>query len=1324
MILGYRPSGPSCDLIHGSPGTSQTSSRNLTAEVAARPIATAWRHGPWTIGGPDGVRTAAKWSDRDPHAVAKNQPAVLGGSTRERQRRFGITANGSAQLGDQAQRPCPDCGRPMVLRTARTGRNEGHQFWGCSGFPSCRAIVDLDSGGDRAGSVAVPQRVAWSDYGRRPGWLSFYAPAGGRLRAWDPLGSERVPATVRRSLSQAAFFMSEHEPPPLDERVRIALDVVRRLMSRGDRPPVDGIVESWILEQAGLGATTDPARDPGDLSRRLQPRAKVPAFDAVLAAATWREPFELDAEAQTANHEPIVDASGEEPFYRAATHGTLGTAAGHWITPQAALGPLTGSSGDHRRADFLVCHPLADPCIVEVDGAQHRYATEVDRDRDQATAASGVRTIRVSGLDDPGLAAERLRLSIPDGSTRQPASTLTVVWAPAVAARIARAVVEAIAAGWLRGQTWRLRIDEPIGIADVAVQSVVEILAAVARVWAAGMAPDAVSVEVDGSVGVLRRDGTGYKLERAPHDATPADVQILVEPFAGPWHRLPPTTDTPTIVVRSACLPVELRDGQSFGAFARRVPDIDAVDRAALTRILQAVFAKREFYPAGAEHPRGQEVAIRRILDGRDTAVLLPTGAGKSLIYQMAGLLLPGVTVVVDPIIALIDDQLEGLAGQGIDRAIGITGDDTRAGRTEAKLNAISAGDAIFSFVAPQRLQSRAFRDALRGLAVSTPISVAVVDEAHCVSEWGHTFMAAYLGLAHALRDIGRDRGNVPPPVLALTGTASRSVLRDMLVELEIDRSDPGAIVVPADFDRPELSYEVVTSGEDEVMARLVGTMRSLPGQFRRDASSFFAPNGPDTFSGIVFLQTVNPSRDRPDLGVLNVRDRLQASLGMPVGVYAGGAPRVFRGDWDEERRANARGFKQNELPVLVATKAFGMGIDKPNIRFTVHVGIPGSIEAFYQEAGRAGRDRHPAHCVVVHDPGDGGFWEWAHGGSFKGVDADVAAIARALRTIGELDGRRRCDIPLSSADGTRDTEERAVHRLRLLGVVKDYTIDWGGNKLELVLGDVTPDSLDAALIGYIRRTQPGRVAAFEKVLEAEPKDGLANQVLRNARHLVSFVYDTVANARVQALAGMQELAERARTDDDIRGRILRYLELGRVAGELEALIDQEPFRFDAWRDLYFRLDTVDDGREWRGATTRYLESSPDHPGLLLGRALAEAIVPEGDVKLFSSSLAGGLGSAVARYDTSPEEATAFAEWVVSWLHERKPAWSALAMLVSERSHTIRADTWRDAVERTVIRDTRIADPHELAMAYARIQDRYVTSLSAAATQAREMFEE
>jgi ATP-dependent DNA helicase RecQ len=1090
-------------------------------------------------------------------------------------------------------------------------------------------------------------------------------------------------------MSQAAFFLSGTQSSPADS---VVVDVLRRLLTRGDRPPVDLAIEAWVIEAIGWSDHVVADRDPGDASVKLAPHAQAPDLTSLRSAMAWREPFELDPVARGVGGQPLIDSPIESGFLRTFNDAT-GSGAGQWIVPQPGLGPLIGEPQDQRRGDFLISHPAHPATVFELDGAQHRSATEVDRERDAALATADIRVQRYTKATvEAGVASFVAANAALSAAPSRQDVPMRLVWAPAVAHRVSRALVEGVASGALSGLEWRVSIHEPTNVGEVAVRSFLEILASVADAWDEPVAPATVLAQVNG-VGVEfhRTDVSTYSVTSA--EALPElDLHVVVEPFKGPWHRLPDVGSAPAIVVRSASLPIDLREGRMEGGRRKVVRDASRISRASLERLLLGVFGKREFYPAGAEHPRGQEVSIRRLLAGRDAVVLLPTGAGKSLIYQFAGLLLPGRTLIIDPIVALIDDQLDGLARQGIDRAIGITSADTKAGLTEAKLGAVQAGDALFCFVAPERLQQRSFRDAVRSLSVASPISICVIDEAHCVSEWGHDFRTSYLDLGRVLRAVAADVRAVPPPLLALTGTASRSVLRDLLIELDIDRGDPEVIVAPQDFDRPELRFDIVRGRDDETLKRLIGALRSLPSVFGVPEANFFRPAGSDSFCGVVFSQTVNPSKAVPDGGVLNIAGLIEQEFGARVGVYAGSRPKRWQGGaWDAAKRDHAAAFKDNRITVLVSTKAYGMGIDKPNIRWIAHVGVPSSIEAYYQEAGRAGRDRQRAHCVIVHDRGGRGFHDFVHEKNYRGPDADVNDVRRLLDVIGEIGVRRRTSVPKSHEEDAAESQERAIHRLKLLGVIEDYLVDFGGSSFELLLAEVTIQSVDDKLIEFVRRTLPGRVAQFEAVLTRAAADDLPARVVHNARLLIEFVYETVVNSRGRALDEMVRLADEAEDDAEIRSRILRYLELGRVAGELDALMDVATFSFDDWRALYEQLDTVDDAREWRGATARFLESAPDHPGLLVGRAIAEAVVPGGDVRTFARTLAEAFAAARERYLVESAALATFAEWLVGWVHDRRRQWTSIALLTAERALGPDHERSFRQFERRILTDRRSA---------------------------------
>ena len=261
-----------------------------------------------------------------------------------------------------------------------------------------------------------------------------------------------------------------------------------------------------------------------------------------------------------------------------------------------------------------------------------------------------------------------------------------------------------------------------------------------------------------------------------------------------------------------------------------------------------------------------------------------------------------------------------------------------------------------------RRLQRQPFRDELKERAQISPVNLAVVDEAHCVSEWGHDFRPAYLNFGKVVRSACAGALG-EPPLLALTGTASRVVLTDILFQLEITNDHEHTLIQPESFDRSELAYQVIRSTTADQEATLRGELRALPARFNAVGATFFEPTGRnwDTYSGVVFIPTVNGRHGLQDT-LKEVRSVARSAVG-----YSGGRPRdVSFGDWNRQKTHNAEAFKNNRASVIVATKAFGMGIDKPNIRWVLHYGLPSSIESYYQEVGRAGRDRRPAHCVLL----------------------------------------------------------------------------------------------------------------------------------------------------------------------------------------------------------------------------------------------------------------------------------------------------------------------------------------------------------------------
>jgi ATP-dependent DNA helicase RecQ len=1175
---------------------------------------------------------------------------------------------------------CPQCKSPMVRRVARQGPSAGKPFWGCKRYPDCRGTINIQDGQlrdreDERPNAEVPagdstattggrfrwRAAEWRSAATHPRWRMECLRIGGRLRGWDPLANQD-PALVAASSHTVLY---QYVPPVLEDIERMPADILvagigRRLAIRGARPPIDLQLELVLWERLGLTDALIPPASAHDLAPLLGPDGERAGLDEIRHALLHRARFELDPDFRLPDGKPLVHPQGEMTLLTRVLPAALGGAIGHWITPQASLDgllPPSKAPGD-RRVDFLVLHPgMVQPVAVEVDGEQHHAAAAVDAQRDQLLADVGIVTIRGSAEALARDAGARLGEEGVRAVEESPEPTVRMqlfAWGPAIAHRLLYMMANALELGLLRQQRPVIALDEPTGLGAPYVRSAIELLDAIAGAHGQDVLPSELVVRDGRGSTMLRRETRGcYVAERADDEGEAVVCRFTIECHVSAFHRLPPASDRiPHFLSRPTLLPIEPYSGRAAHPPAWPTADTEVADAGALERLLQGIFAKVAFQPDG-EHPRGQEVAIRRMLAGRDTVVLLPTGAGKSLIYQLGALLQPGLALVVDPLVSLIDDQLDGLARQGIDRAIGITSADSRERTVDDKLALLRSGEAFFAFIAPERLQNRRFREAMRELSTSVPVSVVVVDEAHCVSEWGHDFRTAYLDLGRVLRDVCQDGAGRVPPLLALTGTASRSVLRDLLVELSIDRSDPDTIIVPASFDRPELSFEVIRCDSDDMMIRLLGGLAALPRQLSsapggESIGTFLRLNKDRTNCGVVFCRTVKRS-----LGVVSVAEHLRERLRVEVLEYHGKMP-------DDQKRRNAGAFKKNEAPVLVATQAYGMGIDKPNIRFIVHVGVPASIEGYYQEAGRAGRDRKRSRCVIVSSDRDRDIIDFFHQQNYRGAEQDLAHIATVLRELRSADAKRKGSIPMETPSSGREERERAVHRLKLLGVVSDYTVDHGGKQFSCKLPALTIDTTDTALLAFVRRSQPGRVPSLQADLARETALTVEERVLANARRLLHFIYGTIAASRQRAAGEMLALTTTAKTDADVRDRILRYLSLSDIADRIERMCEGEVFEPMLWMSEYDAIDTGEDARDWRGATGRLLVSLPDHPGLLLGRGLVEAVVSGGRLEAFRRDVMMGLSKAADPYRVDESTRAALALRLLEWLRLRRADWVPL----------------------------------------------------------------
>lgn len=1197
---------------------------------------------------------------------------------------------------DPAAAPdCPECGSPMQIKVARRGRNRGGRFWSCTRYPDCRATLDFAASGaanapssangvGAPAQTAVPRRVLWADATLdRPGWTCRYTSVGGSLRAFPES------AQVARKIAQAWIARTEAFAD-VDGDVERVVGLLKKIIQRGTAPPLDPAAERALLESTGLGAELEPALMPGDLSVRLRRRLHIAEFEAAMC---WEAgDFSFDA--------LELGSDEERAFVESWVAQTIGPTAGRWIVPQPSLDRLVTAAGlpaaGERRSDFLVTTPNETPFLIEIDGAQHSDATLVDDDRDLLLEEAGYAVVRVT-TDEVrggiGLGLDEVKGRWRRNGHAEPNAHDRLVWAPIQLHRAVLALVDALGVGFLRGERWVVAIDDPLDVVSGLLPPYFDLIAAVDLLWGGTVAPREIVFGFDQQWWRVALGGGGYSSPEPAAAPSTVDVMIRLESNRSAVDTLRRTGEAPEIVVRSAFLPVAVLDPVYEGAGRIAVRSEGEQIEWAVRTMLRSIFAKEDFR-------EGQLDALFEVIEGRDCAVLLPTGAGKSLIYQLAGLVLPGRTLVIDPLVALMEDQIDGLRAQGIDRVAAISSFTTMQGMGEALLEQVSSGEALFVFVAPERLQQQKFRQALRAVSQTSPINLAVVDEAHCVSEWGHDFRTSYLNLGQTLREVCKDLHGVPPPILALTGTASRAVLRDVLIELGIERDSERSVVRPKTFDRPELRYTIIRTEPSTAAAELQGFVRNLPTRFGVPASDFFRPRAERTFSGLVFVPHTNGNH-----GVVDVRTEL-ASLGpTQPAMYSGGAPRGFEDNWEKVKRAHAAAFKANEAPLLVSTKAFGMGIDKANIRYVVHYGIPGSIEGYYQEVGRAGRDRARAECGLIlieydedrarrllsedidfeaargehqavtwSDADDITRQLWFFFNSFRGLDTELAALQQLLDDIsdaGELGKRQSLEVPMGEADESRQARERALHRLVVLGVVRDYLVDWGARKFLLELTPTDSGRVADRLVAYVRRNQPGRVEAITAEVAPAREFPLELATLAASRVLIKFVYDTVARSRLRSLREMWLAAREAQHDPDgaFRQRILDYLSQGAIAPTLERLVDRPRFVYGDWIEELAQVGDVDDAREMRGDSARLLASYPDHPGLLFARAFSEVLDDRGDLREFASNLDSSIRSARERYGLSDPLIDEFGAWLLNDAQDRRQGALALAVAVLERHH-------------------------------------------------------
>lgn len=1123
---------------------------------------------------------------------------------------------------------CPECGSKLELKSGKNGT-----FIGCSAFRSngCRFTRDDKPAAQRAinwrDSFDWGQlNITYLSVGSAPGFLD--------LRMIDKVKAASS-KTLLISRLQSAISPNLHS---------LVCQGVSKMLLRGEYSFSGFAVEKALIKSlpAELRPNAFNKSDPEigyDKLLEVKPNAVLQCLADRYSGIT---------KSAILGH-LAFDSQREAAFFNNWIPAAIGPKAAAWFIPQAPLDMLFNSLGEDgvsfRRADFMFYMPGNHPIIIEIDGDEHQQKQKADAERDAALAKHNIRTIRIPNHEIDNLSGPKL-----DELAELCGKILTSFEAEKNDIHIARsllnssecsqlqyALIHAVMHGFPVSKSGKVNVRLigdllPKSLLNAAIDDLNELLQRYSILFDGESTKPLSFNLIDGSS--KARDVLSVRLQQNASPSTILNIDsnsdIIICRAIIPSELLPPSMP----VLDKPCLAVKKDIAQEH-----------------LTFFLNYLFRKREF--------RGQQLdAIFNVLNDKDTLVLQPTGAGKSIIYQLSGQLLPGVTIVIDPIKALIEDQVRGLNDHRISRAAGLMSSDGDPLELQRMLAAIAANNVHYILMSPERLLVQSFRDSLSNLMQQTSVNLAVIDEAHCLSQWGHEFRFAYLRLAENLRKYCSNKTNGAPKLLAMTGTASRTVLKEMIAEIGINLEDEEAIVKPTSFNRKELQFSILKLDKGgATFGELNSMLQSIPEKLDKNPSDFFEQKGKETNSGIVFTPHARSSSH----GLISIRDQINKDLTKEVGVFASTAPKGFdKANWETVKSRHSEAFKNNEEPILIATKAFGMGVDKPNIRWTIHMGIPSSIEAFYQEAGRAGRDRQTSHCSVIYSESDEEYTNsvlnsansinqmrelyqerkpqddidralYFHLNSFSSVDDELRLISALLEMTGSCSASSTHQIAYSESRQKdnkhphKEDWERAIVRMSYCALIDDYTTNYSAKTFNVTFSKYNYKNSKNKIEAYISKVQPALIKSMSKKLDDVLDQPIEQQPLLFCKIIIEFTYDTIERSRRRMMLEAVQMARNGNSDSQIRERLLNYLEEGANAARVSELSEAKSIEFEDWLLMSDGITTPSDARELRGDVSRMLESYPYHAGLLLSRSISEALSGNGNQDVIRDNLKAAL---------------------------------------------------------------------------------------------------
>ena len=917
----------------------------------------------------------------------------------------------------------------------------------------------------------------------------------------------------------------------------------------------------------------------------------------------------------------------------------------------------------NKQVDFYIPHV---GLIIEIDGQQHKGAANEDKNRDVFTDTLGLKTIRftteevstenqafiskignitnhirmIDRLEQKGVLCPPNAITLQDYRSAYhegidpsgPHVRLTA------AIRFQILILELIERGDIRlGEDKRIFIVNRDGIdfATSALQDIKEFLGQLFTLMGLPKLELKIEVQEVSSVSRPRSDGDliiDFSIFERFDDTfqTNHDV-IYVRTHYLDFYRYFAHRDAITI---ENC---ELVD-YDFFEMSCSEPINYELDLSSESRQRNALkfFLENLFLPYldNVDFREGQIGIIGSALSRKGTIGLLPTGSGKSICYQLSAILQPAISFVVCPIKSLMYDQKADLDSIGFTRSNFITS-ELKPDQKAKVQNDFGRGKYFFVFISPERFQTHEFRSGMTAIGLDHAFAYAVIDEAHCLSEWGHDFRTSYLNLANTIERLAPDSNYI-----GLTATASVNVLNDIQSEFNIPDNN---VRTPLEFTREELSFHVLDDDGKKTVA-LLKLVREMETKWNGEGSSVQGAK-----AGIVFTPTVNGPK-----GCYELAGRISSTLDMEVRFFSGSAPKngsLHKDAFDTYKQAAQNDFKANKYRLLTATKAFGMGVNKGNIAYTIHYGIPGSMEALYQEAGRAGRDKtlfteSPANCYALltkekNTAALDKVWDastsitdlkdnvgklsresdlntnlWLMTNSLESIGDEGKLVNKIYNYLMENTGHKTVTVTAAHFHTDKFKFEKGVFRLSQLGIVSDWVVeDFFKGKLQIEFNTIDETQLQENLEYTVRKYDAdfelddifSSESEYYQILCERLNKGRINRTQFIFYVLLVWSYDHFVYNRRQSLKTVyeqcSELASGIIDGIEFKNRLEGYFKFNESSHLLQQLAENSADT-SIWLSIFFEDDDEIESRQivskdklstLKEQLSRFLESYKDN---------------------------------------------------------------------------------------------------------------------------------